>query len=92
VIKRLINYTLLEVEIKTGRTHQIRVHLAAYGHPLVGDDLYSTKTTRAKNKKIGLGRVFLASTRLEFTDSDGERQKFKIGLPAELTNFLKTAK
>ena len=50
VIKRFINFTLLEVRIKTGRTHQIRVHMAAYGHPLVGDELYGTKKTKVKNE------------------------------------------
>jgi len=92
ILKRLINYTLLKVEIKTGRTHQIRVHLHAYGHPIVGDNLYSTKITRIKNKKYNLGRVFLVSTNLEFTDQNGERQSFQTGLPVDLTNFLETAK
>ncbi len=88
VIKRYKNFTLLKVKIKTGRTHQIRVHMAAYGHPLVGDDLYSTSKTRIKNKKLGLKRIFLVADRLEFTDLKGERKKFEIGLPAELENFL----
>jgi len=92
IIKRLINYTLLKVEIKTGRTHQIRVHLFAFGHPIVGDNLYSTKMTRIKNKKHNLGRVFLVSTKLEFDDQDGVRQSFQVGLPADLLTFLESAK
>ncbi|HZJ41166.1 MAG TPA: RNA pseudouridine synthase, partial [Candidatus Saccharimonadales bacterium] len=61
---RFINYTFLEVKIKTGRTHQIRVHFFAYGHPLVGDNLYCTKKTKTKNEKINLGRIFLMASQL----------------------------
>lgn len=92
ILKKFINYTLLEIKIKTGRTHQIRVHMAAYGHPLVGDDLYSTKKTREKNKKINLGRIFLTAVKLSFIDLNKKKQSFKINLPDELTNFLKQAK
>lgn len=52
VIKRYKDYTLVKLIIKTGRTHQIRVHLAAYGHPLVGDNLYGTKKTQGKNIRL----------------------------------------
>lgn len=90
--KRFINYTLLKVRIKTGRTHQIRCHLSAYGHPLVGDDLYATKKTKAKNKKLGLKRIFLIAHQLEFKDLDGEKQSFQIELPEELKTFLKQVK
>lgn len=92
VIKRFINYTLLKVKIKTGRTHQIRVHLLAYGHPLVGDDLYSTKRSRERNKKINLGRIFLVSDKLSFRDLAGERQTFTLELPKELKEILKKIK
>lgn len=92
VAKKLINYTLLSVNIKTGRTHQIRAHFAAYGHPLVGDDLYGTKKTRIKNKKLGLGRIFLLAEELSFKDLDDQKQTFKVELPAKLADFLKTAK
>jgi len=84
VVKKFVNFTLLRVKIKTGRTHQIRVHFFAYGHPLAGDDLYCTKKTKDKNKKINLGRVWLIADHLEFTDLKKERQKFKINLPEEL--------
>ena len=92
VKKKYINYTLLDTKIKTGRTHQIRVHMCAYGHPVVGDDLYSTKKTREKNKKFNLGRIFLHASELEFTDLKGQGQKFKAKLPDELVNFLKIIK
>ena len=84
VLKRFINYTFLRVKIKTGRTHQIRVHLFALGHPLVGDDLYHTKKSKEKNKKLNIGRVFLVADHLTFSDLNGEKQDFKIDLPPAL--------
>ncbi len=92
VIKKFINYTLLKVKIKTGRTHQIRVHLAAYGHPIVGDDLYSTKKTRILNKKINLGRIFLVANKLKFHNLNSELKEYEIDLPKDLKLFLKKVK
>ena len=92
VIQRLINYTLLKVKIITGRTHQIRVHLSAYGNPLVGDDVYTTNKLREKNSKKKLGRIFLVAFYLSFKDLKGEVKEFEIELPEVLTEFLKTAK
>jgi 23S rRNA pseudouridine1911/1915/1917 synthase len=88
VIKRFVNYTLVNVKIKTGRTHQIRVHFCAIGHPLVGDDLYGTKKTKSINKKLSLGRVFLMSSRLLFVDLKGEAKEFFRELPADLVAHL----
>lgn len=88
IIKKYINYTLLKVEIKTGRTHQIRVHMAAYGHPLVGDDLYGTRKTKEKNKKLAAERIFLVADELEFADLQGEKKHYKINLPEDLKNML----
>lgn len=88
VIKRFVNYTLLKIKNKTGRTHQIRVHLAAYNHPIVGDNLYGTKKTCEKNKKLNLQRIFLVADKLSFYDLMGKKQTFKINLPQELKNFL----
>jgi len=88
VVKRFVNYTLLQVKIKTGRTHQIRVHLFAYGHPLAGDNLYYTKKSALKNKKIALGRVFLVANHLAFTDLEGKPHKFSLALPPELLEKL----
>ncbi|MBU0722574.1 RluA family pseudouridine synthase [Patescibacteria group bacterium] len=87
--QRLINYTLLKIKIKTGRTHQIRVHLTAYDHPIVGDNIYSTVKTRMQNKKLGLSRIFLIADRLSFIDLKNKRQNYKINLPEELKNILK---
>ncbi len=92
VIKKLINYTLVKVNIKTGRTHQIRVHFFAYGHPLVGDNLYSTRKTKEKNKKIDLKRIFLIADELSFKDLDGKKKKFSLDLPTELQAILKELK
>ncbi len=92
VLERFINFTLLELTIKTGRTHQIRAHLSAYNHQLVGDDWYGTPTTKAKNKKFKLGRVFLTSVFLGFTNMEGERVEYKLDLPEELKRVLKSIK
>ncbi|MFA6995546.1 MAG: RNA pseudouridine synthase [Patescibacteria group bacterium] len=88
VLKRFINYTLLKIIIKTGRTHQIRVHFFAYGYPLVGDNLYCTKKTKTKNEKLNLGRVFLVATSLSFQDLQEKTQSFIIDLPNELSVAL----
>ncbi|NCU39589.1 RluA family pseudouridine synthase [Candidatus Falkowbacteria bacterium] len=88
VLKRFINYTFLEVTIKTGRTHQIRVHFFAYGHPLVGDNLYFNKKSREKNKKFNLNRVFLVASQLSFMNLKGERKEFSLPLPSELEKLL----
>lgn len=92
VEQRFINYTYLRVGIATGRTHQIRVHMSAYGHPIVGDDLYGTKKTRTLNEKVNLGRIFLHAVRLAFTDLDHQHVTFEAALPQELEQALKTVK
>lgn len=92
VAKHFINYTLLKIKTKTGRSHQVRVHMSAYGHPLVGDDLYGTRKTREQNKKLGLTRIFLHADYLGFNDLRGEWQEWRIELPIELKKFLKKIK
>lgn len=87
VIKRFVNYSYLRLILLTGRTHQIRAHLQAYGHPLVGDKLYKNKKIKVK---LSLDRIFLHSTVLGFNDLDEDWQEFKIDLPQELQNILKT--
>ena len=63
-----MRYTLLEVHLLTGRTHQIRVHLASIGFPIVGDDVYgNAKTNREVEKKYGLTRQWLHAWKLRFT-------------------------
>ncbi len=92
VIKKFINYTLLDVKILTGRTHQIRVHFFALGHPLAGDNLYYNKKSKVQNQKINLGRIFLFAKALSFKDRQGEMHHFEIEMPRELSDFLKNLK
>lgn len=92
IITRLINYTLLKIKIKTGRTHQIRVHLAAYDHPVVGDNTYGTARTRKQNQRLGLNRIFLIADHLSFIGLTGEKKDYKIGLTEELKNILHQVK
>jgi 23S rRNA pseudouridine955/2504/2580 synthase len=63
--KRYGRYTLLEAELRTGRTHQIRVHLAASGYPIVGDEKYGRDEVRAQFAKQGFNRMFLHAAHLE---------------------------
>ncbi|MFH0819458.1 MAG: RluA family pseudouridine synthase [bacterium] len=85
VIKKFVNYSFLKLTIKTGRTHQIRVHLKAIGHPLVGDQFYKIKKYK---EKIKLNRVFLHATTLGFFDSAKKWQEFHSPLPKELEEIL----
>jgi len=84
VLKRFDKFTFLEVKIGTGRTHQIRVHLASIGHPVVGDKLYGAPAS-------ALGRYFLHARQITFTSpSTGERITLTAPLPPDLENFLGT--
>jgi 23S rRNA pseudouridine1911/1915/1917 synthase len=83
VIKYIRDYTLLEVRPKTGRTHQIRVHLAAIGFPVVGDKIYGVESPF-------LGRQFLHASRLGFSlPSTGQYVEFKSELPEDLEQALR---
>ncbi len=92
VEKKFVNYTLLRLQIKTGRTHQIRTHLYSIGHSIVGDSLYRTKDLRKKKKTIENLRIFLHAAYLEFTDLENNRQKYSSSLPSLLKDFLSTIK
>ena len=82
-------FTLLEVTIKTGRTHQIRVHLAALNHPIVGDDKYGNFDLNKRLRKQGLQRMFLHAWRLQFDHPlSGERVGLTAPLPPELREFF----
>ena len=65
LIKRFGQHTLLGAELRTGRTHQIRVHLAASGHPIVGDDKYGNDAVTAAFAKRGFNRMFLHAHQLD---------------------------
>jgi 23S rRNA pseudouridine955/2504/2580 synthase len=80
--------TLLEVTIKTGRTHQIRVHLASQGHPIAGDEKYGDFDLNKLLHKSGLKRMFLHAWRLQFNHpASGTRTELLAGLPPELAAF-----
>lgn len=81
--------TLVRVQTLTGRSHQIRVHFKAIGHPLVGDPLY--KVRKLKINKLAPPRMFLHATKLEFDDLKGERRRFAAPLPKDLDQFLARA-
>jgi 23S rRNA pseudouridine955/2504/2580 synthase len=82
-------YTLLEVTIKTGRTHQIRVHLASQGHPIAGDDKYGDFEHNKLLHKMGLKRMFLHAWQLKFQHPQSHRPvSLQAPLPPELKNFV----
>ncbi|WP_026476423.1 RluA family pseudouridine synthase [Alkaliphilus transvaalensis] len=84
VLERFIDYTYLEAQLETGRTHQIRVHLSYIKHPLLGDDLYGSKTS-----KFNLdGQVLHAKTLGFIHPSTGEYLEFEAPLPAYFTKLL----
>ncbi|HUB28466.1 MAG TPA: RluA family pseudouridine synthase [Terracidiphilus sp.] len=102
VLRRLTTpfgkFTLVRVRIETGRTHQIRVHMASLGHPVVGDTLYGAAgqlaeqgSARRKNDGDGLrlGRNFLHAERLQFQHpTSGKPLELQVPLPPELETFL----
>jgi 23S rRNA pseudouridine1911/1915/1917 synthase len=94
-------FTLARVRIETGRTHQIRVHMASISHPVVGDTLYGapakivalplSTTRKATREVLALRRNFLHSSELEFTHPiTGKLLQFNSPLPRELEEFLKS--
>jgi 23S rRNA pseudouridine1911/1915/1917 synthase len=96
VRKRFEKFTLLDVEIKSGRTHQIRVHLASINHPVIGDATYNEGRDNTianidiKNAIRILNRFFLHAEKLAFAHpKTGERLEFVQTIPNELGAFLK---
>jgi 23S rRNA pseudouridine955/2504/2580 synthase len=82
-------FTLLEVTIKTGRTHQIRVHLASQGHPIAGDDKYGEFEKNKQLQKMGLKRMFLHAWQLKFQHPQtGRLVSLQAPLPPELKSFV----
>jgi 23S rRNA pseudouridine1911/1915/1917 synthase len=84
VVERFPDFTLLEVSIETGRTHQIRVHLAFIGHPIVGDQVYG----RARPTDPHLEHHFLHASALGFRLPDGEALRLESPLPQDLEAVL----
>lgn len=85
VIKRYQQTTLINCYPITGRTHQIRVHCKAFGHPIVGDPVYGQKKS-----SLSPGRIFLHSINIEFIDNNKEKVVVRCPLPKILKNFLLT--
>lgn len=85
LLERIGTHSLLEVRPATGRTHQIRVHLASVGHPVAGDQVYGG----SKAKLAGLERQFLHASKLEFSYPEGRRWRFEAALPEDLDRVLK---
>ncbi len=89
VAQKFASFTLLEVTIKTGRTHQIRVHLASQGHGIAGDDKYGDFELNKTLHKQGLKRMFLHAWRLQFNHpAREERIELLAPLSPELQEFI----
>ncbi len=84
-LKSFGKYALLDVSPKTGRTHQIRVHLKSIGHPIVGDTVYAPKGWQ---RPPGLSRLFLHAYKLEMTTPEGRSLTLECDLPEDLSQFL----
>jgi len=89
VLQRFENYTLIKVEPKTGRKHQIRTHLAYLGHPVAGDKLYGFKNQPRPER---LKRQFLHASYLKVKLPNGKTKEFKSELPNELKLCLQNLK
>lgn len=80
--------TLLKAEPETGRTHQIRVHAAACGHPVLGDERYGDGAANARFARLGLKRLFLHAQSIAFVDAAGNDRLFTAPLAEDLDRFL----
>jgi 23S rRNA pseudouridine955/2504/2580 synthase len=88
-IQRGTDFSLLEIRLLTGRTHQIRVHLAHAGHPILGDDKYGDFELNRALAKQGVKRLFLHAAKLSFLHPvTRERVKLQSPLPVEMKSFL----
>lgn len=86
-------FSLLEVTIKTGRTHQIRVHLASAGHPIVGDDKYGDFELNRQLTRLGFKRMFLHAWRLKLAHPvTGQALELQTELPEELRKWVSAGK
>ncbi|AGA33489.1 Ribosomal large subunit pseudouridine synthase C [Thioalkalivibrio nitratireducens DSM 14787] len=82
------DFTLMEVNIGTGRTHQIRVHASALGHPVAGDHDYGDAEANRRARAAGLRRMFLHAQAIRFPDWQGEIQLYSTPLPGDLQPVL----
>ncbi|MDJ0911081.1 MAG: 23S rRNA pseudouridine(955/2504/2580) synthase RluC [Woeseiaceae bacterium] len=86
--RRYGDYSLVQCSPLTGRTHQIRVHAAAAGHPLAGDERYGDEEANRRLKKLGLPRLFLHAQSIAFQDDSGNDLHFTAPLADDLERFL----
>ncbi len=85
------DWTLVEAEPETGRTHQIRVHAKCLGYPVAGDERYGAPERLRETHRIGLRRLFLHASRLSFNHpASGQRLSLEAPLDPELQQFLNT--
>ncbi|MCP1676285.1 23S rRNA pseudouridine955/2504/2580 synthase [Natronocella acetinitrilica] len=84
------DWSLADVTIDTGRTHQIRVHASHIGHPLAGDSRYGDESANGRLRKAGLNRLFLHASALTFTDAKGRERRFEAPLPVDLAAVVDT--
>lgn len=90
VLKKFKDFSLLKITPLTGRTHQIRVHMASTGHPVVGDQIYGKKN---KDKNLMLGSQFLHALKIGFRHpKTGQYIEFSAKIPSELKEILKNLK
>ena len=87
-LEHYAGFTLMEVDIGTGRTHQIRVHGQALGHPVAGDYDYGDPEANRAARAVGLQRMFLHAQAIRFPDWRGEESLFSAPLPDELQGVL----
>jgi 23S rRNA pseudouridine955/2504/2580 synthase len=89
VLKSDADFSFLEIRLLTGRTHQIRVHLAHAGHPILGDDKYGDFELNRKVAKEGVRRLYLHASRLSFQHPlEKEKLSFQSKLPQEMKSFV----
>ncbi len=89
-LQRFANFSLVDAQLQTGRTHQIRVHLAASGHPIVGDEKYGDESVSRDFAQQGFRRMFLHAKRLSLTHPlTGQQLTFEAPLPDECRLALK---
>lgn len=90
-VQGFTHFSLLEAELKTGRTHQIRVHTSHMGFPIAGDDKYGDFDLNKRLARQGLKRMFLHAAKLVFAHPlSGERMQIEAPLPDDLAGFMNT--
>jgi 23S rRNA pseudouridine1911/1915/1917 synthase len=89
LVERFREFSMVECQLETGRTHQIRIHLSELGHPVCGDPLYKTVTAAAPPIPTSAPRLALHAFQLVFDHPiSGKRMEFTAPFPADLDRFL----